>query len=222
VDTVIASSWSWVHDDEGQSQALLDVDQLELRLLAQLPVERAKWLVEQQYLRPLDHSARQRHPLLLPARKLMRLSLGELAQLHQVQHLFDAARDFRSRHVLLLQAERDVLLDRHVRKQGVRLKHHIDRAAVRRHLRHIDTVDLDRAGGRILEPRQHPQQRRLAAPGRPEQREELAAVDVEPHVIDRDEIVELLDNVPDLDERDCVGVLPGFGRQTDEAGFGLA
>ena len=38
-------------DDEGDAQCLLDVDQLELRVLAQLLVERGERLIEQQQLR---------------------------------------------------------------------------------------------------------------------------------------------------------------------------
>ena len=78
-------------DDEGDAERLLDVDQLELRVLAQLLVERAERLVEQQQLRPLDQRARERHALPLAAGELVRLALGELAELHQLEHLGDAA-----------------------------------------------------------------------------------------------------------------------------------
>ena len=49
--------------------------QLELRMLAQLAIERAQRLIEQQQLRPLDQRARQRHALALAAGELMRLAL---------------------------------------------------------------------------------------------------------------------------------------------------
>ena len=75
VETVIASSWSCVTIDEGQAEALLDVDQLELGALAQLLVERAQRLVEQQHLGALDDRAGQRHALLLAARELVRAAL---------------------------------------------------------------------------------------------------------------------------------------------------
>ena len=41
------------------------------------------------------------------------------------------------RHAVLLQAEGDVLLHRHVREQRVRLEHHVDRPLVRRHAGHV-------------------------------------------------------------------------------------
>ena len=46
-------------------------------------------------------------------------------------------------------------------------------------------VDEDAALVRPLEPGEEPQQRGLAAARRPQQREELAAPDVERHVVDR-------------------------------------
>ncbi len=67
-------------DDEGQAEVLLQVHQLELRFLAQLLVERAERLVEQQHLRPLGERAGQRHALALAAGELVRLARGELAR----------------------------------------------------------------------------------------------------------------------------------------------
>ena len=75
---VIASSWSWVTTTKVRPEILLQVHQLELRLLAQLLVERAERLVEQQHLGPLGDRAGQRHALALAAGKLVRLALGEL------------------------------------------------------------------------------------------------------------------------------------------------
>ena len=60
-------------------------------------------------------------------------------------------------------------------------------------------VDEDAARGRRLEARQHAQQRRLAAARAAEQAEDLAAVDVQRDVVDRDEVAELLGDVLDAD-----------------------
>ena len=80
-------------DDEGEAELLLQVHQFELRFLAQLLVERAERLVEQQHLRPLGDRAGERHALALAAGKLVRLALGELLELDQLQHLGDARLD---------------------------------------------------------------------------------------------------------------------------------
>ena len=112
VASVIASSWSWVTTMKVTPSCLLDVDELELRVLAQLLVERAERLVEQQQLRPLDQRARQRHALPLAARELVRLALRELRpSLHELEDLARRASSIsRLRHLVLLEAERDVLL----------------------------------------------------------------------------------------------------------------
>ena len=126
--------------------------QLELRLLAQFAVERRQRLVEQQQLRAFGERTRQRHALFLSARELVWPALAEPLKLHQPQHLGDAFGDFRTRHAFLLQAEGDVLLDAHMREQGVGLEHHVDRPLVRRHVGHVVAADKDAARVRLLEP----------------------------------------------------------------------
>ena len=66
--------------------------QLALHLLAQLQVERAERLVEQQHLRLADQRARQRHALALAARQLRRPALADVRQPHQLQQLVGAPR----------------------------------------------------------------------------------------------------------------------------------
>ena len=56
--------------DEGDAHLALDRAQLVLHLLAQLQVERAQRLVEQQHARAVDERARQRHALALAAGEL--------------------------------------------------------------------------------------------------------------------------------------------------------
>ena len=46
---------------KGDPDLALDLFQFDLHLLAQFQVEGAEWFVEQQHLRPVDQSARQRH-----------------------------------------------------------------------------------------------------------------------------------------------------------------
>ena len=80
------------HDDERDAELLLQVHELELRVLAQLLVERAERLIEQQQLRSLHERARERDALALAARQLMGLALGELRQLDEIQHVGRRAR----------------------------------------------------------------------------------------------------------------------------------
>ena len=77
--------------------------------------------------------AGQRHALLLAAGQLVRIAVAEMRQLDQL-----AASRRRARRSPLcgtlrdLQAEGDVLRDRHVREQRIGLEHHADVALVRR------------------------------------------------------------------------------------------
>ena len=57
-------------EDRGQAEPALQAAHLELHGLAQLAVERAERLVEQQQPRVEDDGAGQRHALLLAAREL--------------------------------------------------------------------------------------------------------------------------------------------------------
>jgi len=66
-----------------------------------------------------------------------------------------------------------------MRKQRVVLEHHADVALVRRHVIEQLAVEADFAAGREFEARQHHQARGLARAGRPEQRQEFAAANVE-------------------------------------------
>ena len=143
----------------GHTNRLDDVDQLELSLLAQLFVECAQRLVEQQQLGPLGQAAGQGHALLLAARQLVRLALGKSAELHQTQHLLDACRDVRLGHTFAFEAEGNVVPDAEVRKQCIRLEHHVDGPLVRGKRGDVHTVKNDRAGGRRLKAGQHAQQR---------------------------------------------------------------
>src|SRR6185437_6782202 len=97
-------------DDEGHTEALLDVEQLELGVFAQLLVERRERLIEQQQLGALDQRARQRHALALPAGQLVRLARSVAAHLHDVEDLAHLAADGVAPEPLLLETEGHVLL----------------------------------------------------------------------------------------------------------------
>ena len=66
----------------------------------------------------------------------------------------------------------------------------------------VHAVDQDRPVRDLLEPGEHPQQRRLPAPRRADEDEELAVLDREADVVHRDDVVaEDLRDVVDLDRR---------------------
>ena len=68
------------HVDERDADVALDALELDLQLLAQLEVERAERLVEQQHGGPVHERAREGDALLLAAGELARLALGLAAR----------------------------------------------------------------------------------------------------------------------------------------------
>ena len=75
--------------DEGDADLGLDALELQLHLAAQLEVEGAERLVEQQHLGVVDQRAGDGDALLLAAGELVRLALGEVAELDEVEHVAD-------------------------------------------------------------------------------------------------------------------------------------
>ncbi len=136
------------HVDRRDADLALQPLQLDLHVVAQLLVERAERLVEQEHGRPGDERARERDPLLLAAGKLARIALAVAGELHERERLGDAPPDLRPLHALHAEAERHVLRDGAVREQRVVLEHHADAAQVRRHARDVGSVDRDHAGVR--------------------------------------------------------------------------
>ena len=98
------------------------------------------------------------------------------------------------------QPEADVVGHGHVREQRVGLEDHAHVALVGRQVRDVLAVDLDAARVGVLEAGDHAQRRRLAAAGRPEEGDELAALGGEDEVLDRGEGAELLLDVGQLQE----------------------
>ena len=86
-------------------------------------------------------------------------------------------------------------------EECVVLEDSVDMAFMRCDARNVDAFQTDGALGRILESGDHPQGGGLTAPGRPEQREELAGTDREIGVRHRDVVLETLGDVIDLNDR---------------------
>ena len=112
--------------------SLLDLLELDLHLLAQLQVERAERLVEQQHARPVDERPGERDALPLAAGQLGRLPLLVALEADHAERVGDAPRALVARHLPDHQAVADVVADRHVREQGVVLEHGVDVAVERR------------------------------------------------------------------------------------------
>ncbi len=166
------------------------------QLLAHARVERAERLVEQQHLRLGRERARERHALPLAAGELRRIALAEPVELHELEQLVRRARAISAfGRSTDREPERDVVPHRHVLERRVVLEDEADAALLRRERRRLLAGDHDLAGVGRLEPRDHAQQRRLAAAARPEQRRQRAALDRDRDVVERHEVPEPLRDV---------------------------
>ena len=122
-----------------------------------------------------------------------------------------------------LQRELDVLADRLVIEEGEGLKDHAGRAPVGGHLIDPLVAQEDVACGRLLQAAQHAQQRGLAAARRPHDGEELALLNVEGHVVDRNKAAELLGQVDHAQDGRVIHhgarlILPMQGRRRPAGG----
>ena len=176
--------------------------QLDLQVLAQLRVERAERLVEQQHARPQHERPRERDALLLAARELAGLARAR----SRVELTSSSASPTRFaplllRQLVVLEAEGDVVGHVEVREQRVALEHGVDVALVRRALRATSSPS---SRIRPLVGRSKPAIMRSVVvfpqPDGPSMREELARRHVEVDAVDGDDVVELLAQLlePDL------------------------
>ena len=165
--------------DRGRLQALVQFLDLAAHRHAQLGVEVGQRLIEQKDLRVAHDRPPHRDALALAARELARIALEQRRQRQDFGSAADLARD--RRLVLLGQRERErhVLAHRHVRVQRVVLEHHRDVAFLGLQVVDAAVADADLTAGDLLEPGNHPQQRRLAAARRPDQHRERAIGDVD-------------------------------------------
>ena len=77
------------HVDDGDPQAAVQLAQFVLQVFAQLLVQRAKGLVHQQDARLVHQRPGNGHALLLTTGELGGAAVGELFQLHQLEHGVD-------------------------------------------------------------------------------------------------------------------------------------
>ena len=188
-----------VRDQHGRHvDVVVQAAQPGAELLADAGVERAERLVQQQHLGLDGQSARQGHPLALPAGELRRVPLGEPVQLHEVEQLVDALADRRLRLLADREPEADVVAHGHVLERRVVLEDEADAAILRRHAGRVLAGDDDVARVRASRARRS----RAGAstcplPRGPEQRGQRARRDGERHVVERQEAAEALSCLPD-------------------------
>ena len=180
------------------------------QLLAHGRVERAERLVEQQHAGLDGERAGQRHALPLAARELGGIAVGEAVELHEREQLVDALADLGLGPLADLEAEGDVAAHGEVLEGGVVLEDEADPTLLRNDAGHVLVADHHAPGVGRLEPRDDPQERRLAAAARPQQGRERAVRNLDTDVVERREVAEALRDVLGVDGhvaswRSCAG-----------------
>ncbi len=170
--------------DHRDAELALQRANLASHVMAKLRVEVGQRLVHQAHRRLRDDRAAERDALLLPARKLRRLAVEQRHEPEQIGDTLQSCANVVLRYVAHLEAEHDVLGDRKVREERVRLEHHRDVALRGRTARHVATADQDAPAVALLESRDQAQRRRLPAARRSEQHVERALVKRERHAVD--------------------------------------
>src|SRR5215213_4983843 len=146
-------------------------------------VESTEWLVHQQDLGLRDQGAHQRDALAHAARQGSRERLGEGSEAYLIQRLGHAGSALTCWHAGDLEPVADIGLDRAPWEDRVPLEHVADLAPYLA-LFHRLAVDEDVAAGPGDQPGDHVQDGALAAARRTQERDELAAPNVEGHLID--------------------------------------
>ena len=168
--------------------------QLQLHVLAQLQVQSAQGLVQQQHLGPVHQGPGDGHPLLLAAGEGVRLAVFKALQADDLQHLHDPLPDLllreldlrrlpvgsvRVRPLLHPQAEGHVFKHVQVGEQGVLLEHRVDLPPIGRNVINPHTVEQDVSRHRGREAADNTQRCGLAAAAGSKQCEEFFVVDIE-------------------------------------------
>ena len=112
-------------EDKGDARLLLDFFQLHLHVLAQLQVQGAQGLVQQQHLGMGHQGPGNGHPLLLAAGQAGDGAVLKPLQGHQGEHLGDFGLNLLLGDLLLPQGEGHVFKDVQVGEEGVLLEHRV-------------------------------------------------------------------------------------------------
>ena len=172
-------------EDRRDAEGLLDLLQALAQLGADLDVERAERLVEQQYAGPVREGPRESDALLLAARELALEPIAEPAQPDEIEKLLAPFAALGLPDAADVQPELDVSRHRHVAEDRIILKDEAHVALLRREVRDVAAGDPDRSLVRHHESGDQAQQRALAAAGGPEQHEQLAGLDLEADAVHR-------------------------------------
>src|SRR3954452_2942927 len=170
--------------DRRGAELLLEPCHLDAHLHTQRRVEIGEWLVEQKRLGLADDGAPDRDALALAAGELARLAIEIGREVQRCGGGLDLTVDLVLGQPRHLQAEADVAAHAHMRIERIGLEHHREPALGRRRVDHVLAVDQDLAAGDVLESRDQPQERGLAAARWPHEHHERPIGDLQVRALD--------------------------------------
>ena len=179
-------------EDRGGAEVALQAFDLGPGPDAQAGIEVGQRFVHQQHGGVADDRAADRDPLALAAGKLGRTALQQRSEIEHLGCSRDLSRDGSAIDSLLLQAERHVVLDAHMRVKRIVLKHHGDIALVRFQIGDVVAVEHDPSAARPLQPGDAGERRALAAAAWSKEGQELTIVDPDVEAIDSAHLIEVL------------------------------
>ena len=173
--------------DEGGIDLLTQLDDLGAHLVAELGVQVGQRLVHEEHLGLTHDSTADGNTLALAAGQSLGLPVEVLGDIQDLGGFLDLAVDLVLGHLLELQGEGHVLIDRHVGIQGVGLEDHGDVAVLGGHIVHDLAVDEELALADLFQAGHHAQGGGLAAAGGTNQNDELLIGDVQVELLDGDD-----------------------------------
>ena len=178
--------------DHRRADLFVERQDLLAHLKPETRIQIRKGFVHQHNIGFDDQGAGQRHPLLLPARQLVRRPGRVGTHLHHPQGAIHTPVHLRSLDIPHRQTVLDVFPNRHMRPQRVVLKDHSGVSDIRGEIGHVSIPETHVPSLGAIETGDHPQQRRFATSGRPKQEEELSLFHFQADTVDGDHTVEPL------------------------------
>jgi hypothetical protein len=172
------------HQHRRDAELTLDLADRAAQLLADLGVQGAERLIEQQDFRLVRERTSHGDALLLAAGELRRQPVVHAFERDQAQQFLATLATVGGLHAADAQRKLDVVGHAHVAEQRVVLEHEADAAIAGRHVRNVPAVEGDAAVVHAGQARDGAQQRTLAAAARAQQHIELAVADVQRDIVD--------------------------------------
>ena len=168
--------------DEGGLEALMELGDLSSHLNAQLSVEVGKRFVHKEDLGLTNDGATERNALSLTAGKSLGLTVEEMLDVEDASSFLNALVDLGLGGLAELKTESHVIINSHVRIQGVVLENHGDVAILGSNVVDEFVADVELTVGDLFETSNHSQGGGFSAAGRTYENDKFLIFDVQAEI----------------------------------------